>query len=78
MFELLYKDAKVVRAGLIYVEDSSRNYVLELCEEDNKLIEAKVKSVYENIYNMKFDCPEKTENTCQYCKYQQLCNLNLF
>ena len=78
MFELLYKDAKVVRAGLIYIEDSSKNFVLELCEEDNKIIEEKVKSVYENIHKMKFDCPEKSEKTCKYCKYPQLCNLNLF
>ena len=72
------KENKVTRAGIIFVEESDKNYTLDLCDEDNEKIDQQIKYVYDNIDNMNFDSVEKSEKTCAFCKYKQLCNLNLF
>ena len=77
-FELLNPDTKVSKAGIIFAEDSDKNYYITLTEEDNEIIKNKIKFVYENIDKMNFNPPEKSEKTCQYCTYKQICTLNLF
>ena len=76
-FEKLYPDRKVSRAGLIFVEDYSKNYYTNLTDEDNKIIEEKISFVYKNIENLNFNPPERTEKTCQYCAYKEMCTLNI-
>ncbi len=77
-FELLNPNTKVAKAGIIFAEDSDKNYYITLTEEDNEIIKNKIKFVYENIDKMNFNPPEKSEKTCQYCTYKQICTLNLF
>lgn len=77
-FEKLNPNEKVKKAGLIFVEEPSKNYYIELCEEDNKIIEEKIDFAYKNIDLLNFNPPEQSEKTCSYCKYKQMCKLNLF
>lgn len=69
---------KVVKTGLIYVENHQKNVYKELTSEDTKYIENKIKEVYQNIKDLKFDgtCNEKND-TCKYCEYKQLCHLEI-
>ncbi len=77
-FETLNPNSKVSRSGIIFVEEPEKNYYIELTDVDNQLIKEKIKSAYENIFSLSFDAVEKDESTCKYCKYKQLCNLDLF
>ena len=77
-FEQLNKNNMVVRAGIIFVEEPEKNFIIDLVDIDNQIIENKIKSTYENISQMNFDSVEKSEKTCSFCKYKHLCNLNLF
>ncbi len=77
-FELSNPNTKVSKAGIIFAEDSEKNYYITLTNEDNEIIKDKINYVYENIDKMNFNPPdERTDNTCQYCSYKQICTLNL-
>ena len=52
--------------------------LIELCDEDNKIIEEKINFVYKNIDSLNFEAVEQCEKTCNFCRYKQLCKLNLF
>ena len=76
-FEKMYPDRKVSRAGLIFVEDYSKNYYTNLTEEDNKIIEEKISYAYKNIEDLNFNPAEKSEKTCQYCAFKEFCELDI-
>ncbi len=77
-FELLHPDTKVVQAGIIFAEESDKNYYIKLTDEDNEIIKDKISFVYKNIDEMNYSPAEDNENTCQYCSYREICKLNLF
>ena len=75
-FELQNKNAKVKRAGLVFVEEPDCNFYIELTETDNEIIKEKIKYVYENISQLNFDLPKMEERNCEYCDYRHLCRLD--
>jgi len=75
-FELQNKNAKVTRAGLIFVEEPDCNFYIKLTEDDNEIIKEKIKYVYDNISQLNFDPPRPEERNCEYCDYKHLCKLN--
>ena len=77
-FEKLNPNCKVTRAGLLFVEDFTKNFYINLTEEDNQIIEEKISYAYKSIDNLNFNPPEKSEKTCQYCAYKEFCTLNLY
>ena len=77
-FEILNPNAKVSRTGIVFVEEPEKNYYIELTEQDNVLIKEKIQTAYEKINNLEFAPVEKCEKTCNFCKFKQICNLNLF
>ena len=72
---------KVSQTGLIYIEQHQNSVYKELTSEDNEYIENKIKEVYQNISDFKFDCSplksEKNSGPCRYCDYKQLCDLDV-
>ena len=77
-FETINQGSKVTRTGILFVEEPEKNYYIDLTDEDNKIIEDKIKYAYENILSLNFQPVEQSDSTCKFCKYKQLCNLNLF
>ena len=76
-FETLHAGEKVSQVGLIYVEDFSNNFYTELCEEDNSIIKEKILNSYREIHDLNFAPTEKSDKSCGYCGYQQLCKLGI-
>jgi len=76
-FETLHAGEKVSQVGLIYVEDFSNNFYTELCEEDNSIIKEKILNSYREIHDLSFAPTEKSDKSCGYCGYQQLCKLGI-
>ncbi len=66
---------KVAQTGIIYVEENVTREK-ELTDDDMKYIEDKIKEVYENIKNLKFN-PSCEPSSCKFCQYQQICKLDL-
>ena len=60
------------------MEDFTKNFYINLTEEDNQIIEEKISYAYKSIDNLNFNPPEKSEKTCQYCAYKEFCTLNLY
>ena len=77
-FETVNPESKVTRTGIIFVEEPEKNYYIDLTDDDNKIIKDKIKYAYENILELNFQPVEQSDSTCKYCKYKQICNLNLF
>ncbi len=77
-FETLYNGAKVTKAGIIFAEESDKNYYITLTDEDNEIIKNKIKYVYDNIDAMNYNSAEENEETCKYCAYKEFCKLDLF
>lgn len=77
-FETLKPSAKVSRTGIIFVEEPDKNYYIELTDDDNEVIKEKISYAYENIIKLNFEPVEKCEKSCSFCKYKQICSLNLF
>ncbi len=72
------KGKSVADAGIIYVEDHTKNVFKPLGDEDMEYIENKIKEVLSNIDQMKFDpVKENPEGACKFCAYKQLCRLDL-
>lgn len=78
-FEIKNPDKKVSHVGIIYVEDFDKNYIQEVCEEDDILIKEKIFNTYENIQNLKFDaiCEKQSKEICKRCNYKLLCRINV-
>ena len=74
--EILDNNTKVVRAGLIFVEEPDNNFYIELTDKDNQIIKDKIDYVYTNIENLNFEPPKPEERSCEYCDYRHLCKLN--
>ncbi len=74
--EILNNDTKITRAGLIFVEEPDNNFYIELTDKDNKIIEEKIKYVYDNIAKLNFEPPKQEERNCEYCDYRHLCKLS--
>lgn len=68
-------DKKVAQTGIIYVEENVTREKT-LTTEDMAYIENKIKEVYENIKNLKFN-PSCDPSSCKFCQYQQMCKLDL-
>ena len=66
---------KVAQTGIIYVEENVTREKA-LTKEDMTYIENKIKEVYENIKNLKFN-PSCDPSSCKFCQYQQMCKLDL-
>ena len=69
-------DKKVSAAQLVFVEQCDKNYTREMLEEDNEIIENKIKEVYTNIENQNFE-PSHNKKSCEYCDFKGMCELNL-
>lgn len=76
-FEQMYPSAKVSRAGLLFVEDFSKNFYINLTQEDNDNIKEKISFAYKNIDNLNFKPGEKNDSKCKYCNYKEFCTLDL-
>ncbi len=78
-FELKHPDKKVSHVSVIYVEDFERNYIKEVCEEDDILIKEKIFETYKNIQNLRFEaiCKKQSTEICKRCNYKLLCKLNV-
>ena len=74
-FELQHPSTKVTKAGLIFVEESDKNFYINLTEEDNNNIKEKILSSYEKINKLEFNPPKEEERNCEYCDYKQICKL---
>ena len=68
-------DKKVAQTGIIYVEENVTREKT-LTTEDMAYIKNKIKEVYENIKNLKFN-PSCDPSSCKFCQYQQMCKLDL-
>lgn len=75
-YELQNPETKVVKAGLIFVEEPDSNFYVELTEDDNKIIKEKIEFVYKNISELNFNPPKLEDRKCEYCDYKHLCKLN--
>jgi len=78
-FEAKNKGAKVSHVGIIYVEDFERNYIQEVCEEDDILIKEKILETYTKIQNLEFEalCNKQSTDICKRCNYKLLCKINV-
>lgn len=78
-FEAKNPDCKVSHVGIIYVEDCERNYIQEVCKEDDILIKEKIFETYSNIQNLKFEpiCEKQSTDICKRCNYKLLCKMNV-
>ena len=47
-----------------------------MSEEDNSIIENKIKEVYSNIEKQNFE-PTFNKKACEYCNFKDMCELNL-
>ena len=77
-FEIINPNAKVAKTGIIFVEEPDKNYYINLTEEDNQVIKDKINYAYTNIKSLNFDPVEQNDANCHFCKYKQICSLNLF
>ena len=69
---------KVSKVGIIYVEDHEHSVYKELCDEDMKYIETKIKEAYRDIKDMKFNpVPESDNGACKFCAYKHICRLDV-
>ena len=69
-------DKKVANAQLVFVEQHSDNFTREMSDEDNIIIENKIKEVCSNIASQKFE-PADNDKNCAYCEFKEMCTLNL-
>ena len=78
-FEAKNPDKKVSHVGVVYVEDFEKNYIQEVCKEDDILIQEKIFDTYTNIQNLKFDaiCNKQSSDICKKCNYKLLCRINV-
>ena len=69
---------KVSDVGIIYVENHAKSVYKTLTKEDMQYIENKIKEVYANIKDLKFDpIPEDKQGPCKFCAYKHLCKLDV-
>ncbi len=69
-------DKKVSSAQLVFVEQCDKNYTCQMSEDDNEVIENKIKEVYLNIEKQNFE-PTFDKKACEYCDFKDMCELNL-
>lgn len=74
-YEIQNPNIQVTKAGLIFVEEPDSNFHINLTEEDNKIIETKIKYAYDNILNLNFKPELENKKACEYCNYKHLCKL---
>ena len=74
-FELQHENAKVSQVGLIFVEEPQGNFYTNLTDEDNKIIEEKLKQANEQLQSLNFD-KDATQKACENCSYRQICRVN--
>ncbi len=75
-----YKEEKVEKVGLIFVEEPEKNIEICLTKEDNENIKAQIIDVMESINNLNFDPTDydkQSEKSCKYCDYKLSCKLNV-
>ena len=69
---------KVSDVGIIYVENHAKSVYKTLTKEDMQYIENKIKEVYANIKDLKFDpIPEDKQGPCKFCAYKHLWKLDV-
>jgi len=73
-YEIQNPDEKVTQVGLIFVEESEKNFYTKLTQEDNEIIKEKILTTYKQIQELNFECT-KDEEQCKFCNYKQLCKL---
>ena len=78
-FELKNPTKKVSHVSVLYVEDFERNYIKEVCAEDDILIKEKILSTYSKIQNLEFEaiCHKQSADICKRCNYKLLCKVNV-
>ncbi len=69
---------KVSSVGVIYVENHKKSVSKVLTNEDSQYIENKIKEVYEDLNELKFDpAPIDKNPPCNFCAYKNLCKLDI-
>lgn len=78
-FEAKNQGNKVSHVAIVYVEDPEKTYVQQVFENDNHEIKEKIKDVFSQIQNMKFEpvCENQKNDACKWCNYKLLCKLNV-
>lgn len=69
-------DKKVSKTQLVFVEQCDSNYTCNMTNEDNDIIENKIKEVYSNIEMQNFE-PTFNKKACEFCDFKDMCELNL-
>ena len=69
-------DKKVSKTQLVFVEQCDSNYTCNMTNEDNDIIENKIKEVYSNIEIQNFE-PTFNKKACEFCNFKDMCELNL-
>lgn len=68
---------KVSKVGLIYIENHSKTIYKELGQNDMEYIENLITKAYKDIKNLQFNETAKSNDTCKYCAYKQICKLEI-
>ena len=68
---------KVSKVGLIYIENHSKTIYKELGQNDMEYIENLITKAYEDIKDLQFNETAKSNDTCKYCAYKQICKLEI-
>lgn len=73
------KGYPVSQAGIIYVEDFEKNYIVQMAESDKNMIKDKILDVHNQIQKLEFApvCPRQNNESCKRCIYKMLCKLNV-
>ena len=69
--------SKVKETAFIFPEEFTENYVLNLTEDECKMVEGKFKSAINSIKSHNFD-PTPDENVCKWCSFKDFCENRLF
>lgn len=68
---------KVSKVGLIYIENHSKTIYKELGQNDMEYIENLITKAYKDIKDLQFNETAKSNDTCKYCAYKQICKLEI-
>ncbi len=76
LYEKIYPDTKVFDCALLYVENGLNYSYANLSDNDNVLIEDKIKTFVSDVKNLHFK-PTPSADACKYCNYRLICKLGL-
>ncbi len=79
-YETEHPERKVSGAGLVYPEHFDKPFYIVLTSDDDNIIREHILNAYKDLHNLNFEpAPEcDRKKACEYCDYQDICELNLF